>query len=44
MLICYGLAKHNVLPVELDRLVIAAGYAPAFLKWKPELSHAESNE
>jgi transcriptional regulator with XRE-family HTH domain len=33
--ICYGLARHGVEQIELDGLLVAAGYAPVFLEWKP---------
>lgn len=35
MKIGYGLAKNSVPAIELDHLLIAAGYAPAFNDWKP---------
>lgn len=40
--ICYGLARHGVQQIELDRLLIAAGYPPVFLDWKAESVEAGS--
>jgi hypothetical protein len=34
MQLCYGLARHGVLQVELDRILMAAGYAPQFQQWQ----------